>query len=310
MSEEGAVRVVGDRGPLSIGLLAGIYIGMFALFHFLGNTTDVRFFGRSLFGWMIKRWQDTTLSVADYSHGWLIPLISLLAVWRVRRAILGARKRANWWGVLLVCGGLLLHWVGARTQQPRISMVSMILLLWSVPFFLYGWATARHLVFPCAYLGFCVPLTFLDGLTFRLRMLATVVSAGLLNGLGIAAERTGTAIRSTAGNGFNFDVADPCSGLRSLLAITALVAAYAWVSQRGWLRQWALFLASVPLAIAGNVARILSIALVACFFGQEVALKLYHEFSGLIIFVVVVLLTISVGSLLQRTEAKPVDGEG
>ena len=283
-------------------LLAAIYLALMALFHFLGNTSDVPMFGRSLFNWMIVRWSDATISIADYSHGWLIPLVSLAALWPVRRSIAVARKSVNHWGLLLVIAGLLLHWAGARMQQPRISLVSIIVLIWSVPLYLYGMGVARHLLFPCGYLVFCIPLNFLDTWAFGLRMFSTVTSVGLLNGLGIASERVGTAIRSSAGKGFMFDVADPCSGLRSLLAITALVIAYAWFSQEELWKRAVLCVSSVLFAIAGNVARILSIAIVACSFGQDAAMKMYHDYSGFIIFFIVVLLMVVASNMLSHID--------
>ena len=105
---------------------------------------------------------------------------------------------------------------------------------------------------------------------------------------------------SAAGGGFNFDVANPCSGIRSLLALTALTAAYAWFSQDKQWKKWTLFLAAVPLAIAGNVFRILTIAIVAHFLGQEAAMGLYHDYSGFIVFSAAVLLMVAFGHLLSR----------
>ena len=127
----------------------------------------------------------------------------------------------------------------------------------------------------------------------------TVISTALLNGLGIAAERSGSAIYSAAAGGFNFDVADPCSGIRSLLAMTALTAVYAYATQKTLLKKWILFLCSIPLAIIGNIARITTVALVAKAFGQKVATGLYHDYSGYIFFPVAIGLMVGVGSLLN-----------
>ena len=146
---------------------------------------------------------------------------------------------------------------------------------------------------------FCIPLNFLDALAFPLRMVSTVMSTSLLNGLGIAAERAGTAIKSAAAGGFEFDVADPCSGLRSLLAMTALTAVYAYFTQKTLLKKWLLFAASIPLAVIGNIARVTTVALVAEAFGQPMALGLYHDYSGYVIFGVAIALMIGIGSLLD-----------
>jgi exosortase len=184
-------------------------------------------------------------------------------------------------------------------QQTRISLFALILLTWGVPFFLYGWPVAKLLIFPCSYLIFCIPLNFLDAIAFPLRLLATKASVAMLNGLGIAAERSGSAIYSSAGGGFQFDVADPCSGLRSLLAMTALTAVYAYLTQKTLIKKWILFLASVPLAIAGNIARITTVGLVAEAFGQKAALGLYHDYSGYVVFSVAIILMVAFGVALN-----------
>jgi exosortase len=94
-------------------------------------------------------------------------------------------------------------------------------------------------------------------------------------------------------------VADPCSGLRSLLAMTALTAVYAYLTQRTLLRKWLLFLASIPLAIVGNMARITTVALVAQAFGEKLALGIYHDYSGYVVFSVAITLMVALGGLLN-----------
>lgn len=270
------------------------------LFQFQGNTADVRLFGRSVFGWMVARWGDATVSVGTYSHGWLIPIVSLVAVWFKRRQLMAVEKKIFWKGLWVIAFALVLHLAGVRAQQPRISLLAFVLLLWAVPLFLQGVGVARLILFPCAYLLFCIPLNFLDELSFYLRMISAVVSVGLLNGVGIASERVGSAIYSTAGGGFSLDVADPCSGIRSLLAITALAAAYAHFSQKVPWKKWVLFFASVPLAVIGNIVRIVTIGVVAHFYGQNAAVGFYHDYSGYIVLVIVVMLLIGLGDLLER----------
>ena len=127
----------------------------------------------------------------------------------------------------------------------------------------------------------------------------TSAATALLNIIGIEAHRSGTAIYSAAGGGFSFDVADPCSGLRSLLAMTALTAGYAYFTQKTLFKKWILFLACIPLAIASNVARVITVALVAEALGDKVALGLYHDYSTYIVFSVAVGFMIGIGVLLN-----------
>ena len=261
-----------------------------------GNAQEAHRLGPSVIGWMAMRWSG---SGGDLSHGWLIPLVSAYLLWRRRRELAGARKQPCGAGLAVVALALVLHWIGFRTQLTRLSILSMILLLWGIPLTLLGRQVARLLLFPCAYLLFCIPLSFLDSVTVSLRIIASTISTVLLNGLGIAATQSGTAIYSAAGGGFDFDVADACSGLRSLLAMTALTAVYAYLTQEGQWRKWVLFLCAVPLAMLGNVVRIVTIALVAGGFGVDVAMKIYHNLSGFIVFTVAILAMMGVGRLLR-----------
>jgi exosortase len=178
------------------------------------------------------------------------------------------------------------------------------MILWALPLVFGGWKVARHFIFPCGYLLFCIPWNFLDALTFPMRLLSTAISAGLLNGIGIGVARSGTIIRSLSGGGVDFNVADPCSGLSSMLALLALTALYANLTQRTLLRQAVLFAVAVPLAIAGNVFRIGTIAVVAEFFSRDLALKLYHDYSAFLIFPVAILLMVAVGNLVTRFSIK------
>ena len=290
-----------EREDLIKIALTSVIVGLFyVLFHIQGNTSDIRLFGRSAILWMVNRWMDAaSFGGEDYSHGFLIPFVSIGIIWWKRKEIAAAPRHVSRIGLAIVVLGLLIHWLGAKSQQPRASLFGCLVLLWGIPFYFYGWQVAKWLIFPCSYLILCIPLNFLDSLTFPLRIFSTIVSTALLNGLGIAAERSGSAIYSTAAGGFNFDVADPCSGIRSLLAMTALTAVYAYVTQKTLLKKWILFLGSIPLAIIGNIARITTIALVAEAFGQKVATGLYHDYSGYIFFPVAIALMVGLGALLN-----------
>ena len=158
---------------------------------------------------------------------------------------------------------------------------------------------AKLTLFPCAYLFFCIPLTFLDSFTFPLRLIAARSATGILNGLGIGTVRMGTAILSTDQSGFNLDVADPCSGLRYFLVLTALAALYAHLTQKTLAKKWLLFLLSPFIAVAANIVRIVVIAIAAKVVSQEVAVGIYHDASGYIVFITAVLLLISVGAILN-----------
>ena len=209
----------------------------------------------------------------DMSHGWMVPFVSLYVVWAQRKAFRDEAGVPCWRGVVWVALFLVLAWFGGRGGQSRLEQVSFIGLLWAVPYAFWGRGVERLMRFPAAYLAFTIPVSsFIDFFTIHLRILTSSLATGLLNGVGVAVERSGTALFSRVpGAEFNVDVADPCSGIRSLFAMMALTAAYAFFTQKTLAKKWALFVCSLPIAMIGNMVRIMSICLVATWFGQDVA---------------------------------------
>lgn len=267
--------------------------GLFFLFHLHGNSQEISTCRRSLFLWLNSRW------TGDYAYCMFLPLGSLFALWIQRRKIAAAPREGTAWGIPVVMLALALHWAGVLIQQPRISTAALILLLWGLPFLLYGWRLARLLLFPCAYLLLAIPLNFIDSMTAPLRMLATMIAAKVLNGLGLEVIQVGSGLFSGSENSFAFSVAPECSGLRSLLAMTALMAFYAWYSQKTQLKKWIFFLFSIPVAVVANICRIMLVVVAAALFGQETAMGLWHDYSGYPIFLISILLMLLIDRLMN-----------
>ncbi|WP_372808989.1 exosortase/archaeosortase family protein [Pontiella sp.] len=280
---------------MNIGFVSVIIGLLFVLFHLMGNTVD-NLGSRSAFKWMVSRWGDKVSFGADYSHGYLIPFVSLAVIWYKREEFFAAKKQVCQFGLVVIVMALMMHWMGAKMQQTRISLMSLILLIWGIPYYFFGWKVAKLLIFPCAYLIFCVPLNFLDALSGPLQRLATTMAHSMLVDMGIDCERVGTQLMSPY---FQLNVEAPCSGLRSLLAMTALTAVYAYFTQRTFVKKWVLFLFSIPIAVAGNIGRIISIALVSITAGQQFGTGLHHDWSGYVLFTVSISLMVGFGKLLN-----------
>jgi exosortase len=99
---------------------------------------------------------------------------------------------------------------------------------------------------------------------------------------------------------FSIDVAEPCSGLRSLFAMMALTAGYAYFTQPTWIRRGILFALAVPLAVFGNVVRIFSIVAIASSCSPTFATGFYHDYSGYVVFLVAIFLMVACGGLVTR----------
>jgi exosortase len=193
--------------------------------------------------------------------------------------------RASRWGWMLIVGSLGLFYFAMVASQGHAATASFVFLVMGLTLFLWGREALRQLFFPIVFLFFMVPLDFLDNqIGLPLRMFVSQVSAGLMNFVGIETIRNGTAIYSAAGGGYQFEVADACSGIRSLMALTTVTAAFAYISQRQQWKRWVLFLSAVPLAVLGNIVRVTLILLVAQVFGQQAGIKVHDHGSGYIIY--------------------------
>ena len=105
---------------------------------------------------------------------------------------------------------------------------------------------------------------------------------------------------ASASGSFAIDIAEPCSGIRSLFAMMALTAGYAYFTQPTLFRRGLLFALSIPIAIVGNACRILSIAAVAEACSSDFATGFYHDYSGYVVFLVSLLLMVATGGLVTK----------
>ena len=236
----------------------------------------------------------------DMSFGWYVPLFSLYVLWTERAKVRASLGAPSWGGLAFALPFLALGFLGVRGVQLRFEIVAFVGLLIAVPWAFFGRETAKAILFPAMFPLFCIPLaTFLDVVTVHLRLLASSTAFAVARGLGADIIQQGTMVGAADGS-FAIDVADPCSGLRSLFALMALTAGYAYFTQPTWLRRGILFAASVPIAILGNVARILSIVLVANYASSDFATGFYHDYSGFVVFAVAILLMVATGEAITK----------
>ena len=244
----------------------------------------------------------------DLSYGWFVPVFSAYVLWRERRELVASLGEPSFAGFLLLAPSFCIGFLGIRGHQVRFEILGLVGLLISLPWIFFGRETAKRVLFPVLFLLFCMPLhSFLDVVTIHLRQLAVSIAYAAMKGVGVEVVRQGTMLASPSG-AFAIDVAEPCSGLRSLFAMTALTAGYAYFTQPTWLRRGALFALSVPIAIAGNVARILSIVLIAATCSPDFATGFYHDYSGYVVFLVAIALMVACGEFVTRGAEKCVRG--
>ena len=240
----------------------------------------------------------------DYSHGFLIPLISGYLIWYKKDILSKISINPSNFGLMLLTGSLaffIITNLGAELFTMRFSMI-MVILSGSV--FLAGWKFTKALFLPIVYLIFMIPLPAIiwNKIAFPLKLFATKIAVGVISFLTIPVYREGNIIHLA---NTTLEVVDACSGLRSLTSLLALSAAFALISEHSKIKKNILFLAAVPIAIFVNIVRLSGTAVMARHFGAQVAQGFLHEVSGILVFVFAFVLLYIVHWFLLKISYSP-----
>jgi exosortase len=239
-------------------------------------------------------WQDP-----NYSHGWLVPLFSGYVVWREREALGRLILRPAKLGMVVMLGAVALLAFGTLAVELFTSRVSLVFLLAGMVLLLAGWQTLRFLAFPLGFLLLAIPIPAIiqNHLVLPLQFVASSLAARVLEALGVVVFREGNLLHLA---NTTLEVAEACSGIRSLTSLIALAIVYNYlVRSRRW-AQAALLALTLPIAVAGNALRVVGTGLASHTLGAEFADGFFHTFSGLFLFVTAFGLLLACHSLLQR----------
>ena len=216
--------------------------------------------------WAWRAWNPEN----NLEHGKFVPLISLYLAWYHRDELARAPKAGSNRGLLWAGIGILFFVVSVRCIQGRMALGAAPFLLYGIIEFLWGKKVARILLFPCAFLIFTIPFAAIEQATFRLQFAITGLVGFLTNIVGIGIQAIGTTLTATDGS-FNFEIAEGCSGIRSLTAMTMLTAIYVHLTQDRFWKKIVILAGSVLFAIIGNAGRIFTVILVAKFYDPKIA---------------------------------------
>lgn len=226
--------------------------------------------------WLVVQWFTNEY----YSHGVLVPPVSAYLAWRAMRSSRAASAPANAALALLVLGAGF-YVVGESLVARYLSALAVILMAGGLIGFLGSREALRRLAFPLTYLVFAVPLPFVDGLAVTMGTVTAGWATALARRLGVMAVSEGGRVTLPA---CSLAVGAPCSGVRSLVALLALAAVWAYVVRGPRWARIALLVLAIPLASLANLLRVTSLLWVADRWGLEAALRYYHDFSGPIFF--------------------------
>ncbi len=263
---------------LLLTIIAGIYAGIFQhLYH----------------DWM---------NDPNYSHGFLVPIISGYFVWQQRDRLEELPIKPANSGLVLVIFAILVLFAGIAAQEYFSKRTSFVFLLAGIVLFLLGWQWFKSLALPIGFLFFMIPLPYIvyDAMAFPLKLFVAKFSVIALKLMGVVVLREGNIIMFPQ---ITLEVADACSGLRSLVSLLALGVALAVVSQDKISRRVVLVLLTIPIAIATNMIRVIGTGFLAQYYGAAAAEGFFHEFAGMGVFVLAMVLLFACSGLLRKVWA-------
>jgi exosortase len=242
------------------------------LFQFLGGSTIGYAQTHSLFGYLYNAYSDGGRSLLQTEEGYamLVPAVVAVLFWLKRRELLALDLRPWWPGLLVLVGGIVLHLLGYWIQQPRISVVGFFVGIYGMMGMMWGFPWLRGSLFPFFLFGFCVPVGILaEPVTFRMRLLVSQL-VGFVSHyiLAIDVGVQGNMLFDPSGR-YQYEIAAACSGIRSLTATLALAIILAFISFRKPWKRLIMIASAFPLAILGNLIRMLTIITAAEVGGQQ-----------------------------------------
>jgi exosortase len=243
----------------------------------------------------------------NFSHGFFVPLFSALVIWQERARLGRLPLNPSWFGLPIAAVAMCVLIVGQLGAELFLSRSSLLVLLAGLIVLFCGWIYFRALMFPWAFLILMIPIptVIFNQITFPLQLLASRVSSLILPMLGVPVLREGNVINLPA---MALEVAEACSGIRSLMSLVALAIMYGYLMEkRQWVR-WILAFASVPIAVAANSVRIIGTGLLVQYWDPEKAEGYFHASWGWIIFVISLVMLYALHGLitvsLQKAGAK------
>jgi exosortase D (VPLPA-CTERM-specific) len=219
----------------------------------------------------------------NYSHGLLVPVVSVFLIWASRKRLAALPLQGSWWGVPVVLLGVGLYAVGILSTLMVLEHLSFWLLLVGLTLSAIGPRGTRAVMFPLGFLLTMIPLPqFLhQGLSGELQLVSSSLGVSLLHLVGVTAFREGNVIDLGP---VQLQVVEACSGLRYLFPLAALALLCAYLMKGAMWKRLALFLSTVPISILLNGARIAMIGVLVDHYGESAAEGFTHLFEGWLIF--------------------------
>lgn len=249
-------------------------------------------FGRH-FVWLVnKGWHNEY-----YGHGFLIPIISGFLIYRRLPHLRALPREGFVWGLPLIVAGLILHLLAIDKDVNFVQGFALVMIIAGLVAWLWGRPVALDLAFPLIFLLFMVPMgrLLVDQFAQPMQLWGARLAGGGASFMGIPVRVDGTSMTIPD---YTLEVAIPCSGLKSAIALTALGALYGYLLVGPLWKRCLVFAASLPIALLANGVRLWLTVVLASSVGPKAADGFFHSLSGMFVFVIALIALFAFGSLL------------
>ena len=244
------------------------------------------------------RWENQE----EYSHGYLIPLVTLYILWEKRDLIWSSSGRPLWLGVWLILIASLVFIVGEISGLYLLIQYAFVLVLIGISLVTIGKGT-KYTFIPILLLLFAIPLPYVIEvvLTSQLQLISSSLGVSFIRLCQIPVFLEGNVIDLGI---YQLQVVEACSGLRYLFPLMSLGFITAYFYRTSFWKRLIVFLATIPITILMNSFRIGVIGVLVDNFGISMAEGFLHDFEGWIIFMVCAFLLFCLIWLLEKLTNK------
>ena len=238
-----------------------------------------------LYGHVVAKLAQQWFEDPNYSHGFFVPLSSVLLLWMSRKSWMAKPIEPSVAGFFFVIAAMALLVVGTLGAELFLPRVSLCLLIGGLVLYFAGWPLLRAVLAPWLVLFLMIPLPAIvfNEVAFPLQLLASHLACSLLRLMQVPVLQDGNIIVLST---MTLDVVEACSGLRSLMSLITVAVVYGLFFERKVWMRLLLVLFAVPVAVLANALRITLSALLAQYVNHELAEGFFHAFSGFMLFVI------------------------
>jgi exosortase len=240
----------------------------------------------------------------NYSHGFFVVPLVLYFIWERRASLKAASLAPSLAGAFVVALSLCVLLAGLLGAELFLTRISLIGVLAGTVLYVWGRHHLRILAFPLAFLLLMIPLPAIifNQIAFPLQLLASRAGELVIGLAGIPVVREGNVLQLPSRT---LEVAEACSGIRSLVSLIMLAIVLGHFTERRISRRLLLALAAVPIAIIANAARVAGTGLMSELVSPAAAEGFLHTFSGWLLFVVAFIGLLAVQRALSGPTAVP-----